>query len=91
MVRSPGHGADPADDLWGERSDIGRLSTRVPGLGKADGKLDVGSALLNDSADKDVAELGKRVQDQWKYWGEELATAPKDFFAIGCGWKKRAP
>ncbi len=77
----------PDEDPWGQRSDIGRLSTRVPGLGKSDGKIEVGGSWLSDSSDKDVSELGKRVQDQWKYWGDELANAPKDFFSIGCGWK----
>ncbi len=78
---------DPKDP-WGERGDIGRLSTRVPGLGKPDGRIDANSAWMIEAGktDKDVAELAKRVQDQWKYWGEELANAPDGFFAKGCGW-----
>jgi len=60
----------------------------VPGLGKADGRIDLDSKWMNEAAkaDKDVAELQKRARDQWTYWGEELKNAPKDFFAKGCGW-----
>ena len=78
---------DPKD-LWGERTDIGRLSTRVPGLGKADGRIEIAGSWMIDAGanDKDVAELAKRAANQWKYWGEEIAAAPTDFFAKGCGW-----
>ncbi|MCB9738522.1 MAG: hypothetical protein H6747_04575 [Deltaproteobacteria bacterium] len=84
----PGLVPTAADDPWGERTDIGRLSTRVPGLGKPDGAIDLLGAAMQATAanDPDVAEFAKRAGDQWKYWGEELANAPKDFFAKGCGW-----
>ena len=77
-----------ADDPWGERSSIGRLSTRVPGLGRPDGRIDLDGTWMADVAaeDADVADLALRASDQWKHWGEALAAAPKDFFALGCGW-----
>ncbi len=84
----PGMVPTPEDDPWGERTDIGRLSTRIPGLGKPDGRVELQGAAMQAAAanDADVAEFAKRAGDQWKYWGEELANAPKDFFAKGCGW-----
>lgn len=83
---------DPTD-RWAERTDIHRLATRVPGLGQGDGRLDLQSPWMQQAAanDKDIAELAKRAQDQWKYWAEELKAAPKDFFAQGCGWPASPP
>ena len=77
-----------SEDKWAERHDIKRLATRVPGLGKPDGRIDLDGVAMKAAAvnDKDVAELAKRAKDQWTYWAEELSNAPKDFFAKGCGW-----
>ena len=75
-----------ATDRWAEVS--GRLSTRVPGLGNAEGRIDLDSTWMKAAAaaDPDVAELAERAADWWTFWYEALATAPKDFFAKGCGW-----
>ena len=76
------------EDPWGERHDIGRLSTRVPGLGFGDGALDLEGSWMVEAgaADPDVADFALRASDWWKYWFEALAEAPKGFFATGCGW-----
>lgn len=81
---------DPSD-LWGERSPIGRLSTRIPGLGKADGRIDLDGAAMATAAaaDPDVAAFVKRAKDFWPTWAQELADAPADFFAKGCGWARQ--
>lgn len=79
---------DPVGDPWAERTDIGRLSTRVPGLGTPTGSIDLtGEAMTAAAAtDPDVADFATRAQDQWVYWGQALAEADDDFFAQGCGW-----
>ena len=76
------------DDRFAERHSIGRLSTRVPGLGTATGGVDIAGEAIKStgSTDKDVADFALRASDQWKYWGRTLAASPADFFAKGCGW-----
>ena len=78
---------DP-DDPWAERHDIGRLSTRVPGLGNATGTLDLdGDAMAAAAAvDPDVADFAERASDWQSYWFQAYAEADPDFFAQGCGW-----
>ncbi len=79
---------DPDEDPWAERTDINRLSTRVPGLGNAEGLIDIESVWMREAgqSDPEVADFALRASDQWKYWGQELQAAPSDFFDIGCGW-----
>lgn len=78
---------DPTD-LWGERTDIGRLSTRVPGLGKPDGRIDLDSPAMAAAVaqDPEVATFALAARDMWKAFGRTLAGRPEDFFAKGCGW-----
>jgi len=77
-----------AADPWGEKGTIDRLSTRVPGLGNAQGLVDWDSQWMVDAAatDPDVADLAERASDWWKFWMDTFRAAPKDFFAQGCGW-----
>lgn len=77
-----------ADDPWGEAPQVPRLSTRVPGLGSADGRIDIESAWMSDAAaaDPDIADFAERAGDFWGSWADALVSAPKDFFARGCGW-----
>lgn len=79
---------DP-DDPWGERHDIGRLSTRVPGLGRPDGTLDLDSPEMAAAAadDADVADFVERARDWRTAWAEAFAASDPDFFAVGCGWE----
>ncbi len=76
------------DDPWAEAPDAGRLSTRVPGLGNAEGRIDLDSewmlAAVGDDAD--VADFVERAGDFWGTWFAELEAADDDFFAHGCGW-----
>jgi hypothetical protein len=78
---------DP-EDRWAERHDIGRLSTRIPGLGRPDGTIDLAGQAMIDAAAKDeeVADFSARAADWWVAWAAELAEADPDFFAEGCGW-----
>jgi hypothetical protein len=76
------------EDRWGEHSDIGRLSSRIPGLGNAEGKLDLDSEWMQQAAeeDPDVADFVYRANDWQATWLEEYANAPDDYWDIGCGW-----
>ena len=75
-------------DRWGEQSDIGRLSNRIPGLGNAEGKLDLDSEWMQAAAeaDPDVADFIYRAEDWQATWLEEYANAPDTYWDIGCGW-----
>ena len=77
-----------SDDPWGEAADFPRLSTRVPGLGNAEGRIDLESEWMQQAAedDSDVADFALRATDWGAYWIQALAEAPDDFFSIGCGW-----
>ncbi len=79
--------ADPSD-LWAEGASVHRLSTRVPGLGTATGRIDLAGACMTKAAaaDVDVADFVLRAGDFWKYWFAESAAGGKDYFARGCGW-----
>lgn len=76
------------DDPWAEGEDMHRLSTRVPGLGKPDGLIDLDSRWMRaaEAADEEVADFAKRARDQWKFWVEEVEAAGDDLYARGCGW-----
>jgi len=79
--------ADP-DDRWAEGDDVARLSTRIPGLGNAEGRIDLdGEAMLAAAdADADVADFVVRANDFWPTWLDELDAAGADLWERGCGW-----
>jgi hypothetical protein len=76
------------EDPFGEVAGFPRLSTRLPGLGQPDGRLDLeGEALASAAAtDPDIANFVPRAKDFWRTWAAEVGGAPDDFFARGCGW-----
>jgi hypothetical protein len=77
------------DDPWGEREGFQRLSTRVPGLGNPDGRIDIESSWMVAAAavDTDIADFVERADDFWATWFDEFTGADDDFFAVGCGWQ----
>ena len=79
---------DGEDDPWAEGGAVSRLSTRVPGLGTATGRIDpVGTDMARaGESDPDVADFAARTQDFWGYWSEAYEAAGDDMFARGCGW-----
>jgi hypothetical protein len=81
---SPGNAAD----RWAEGPAVRRLSTRVPGLGNATGRIDLDAAWMTDAAsrDADLADLVTRARDFWGTWFEEVRNTPGDAIALGCGW-----
>jgi hypothetical protein len=76
------------DDPWGEESEIGRLSSRVPGLGQPDGRIDLEGQVMQDAMalDPDVADFVNRANNWYPTWAEELEAAGDDMWAVGCGW-----
>ncbi len=79
---------DPEQDPWAETAGYPRLSTRVPGLGNAEGLIDLSSEWMHEAEaqDPDVADFAMRARDQWRYWGQELKAAGEDLYERGCGW-----
>jgi hypothetical protein len=79
--------SDPSD-AWAERPGVHRLSTRVPGLGNAEGLIDPTAAWMQAAAaaDPELADFVARTQDFLGLWLEELQAAGDDLFARGCGW-----
>jgi hypothetical protein len=75
-------------DLWGEGPGVHRMSAKIPGLGKADGKIDpAGAAMaLAASQDAEIADFAARARDFWASWLDENSKAGPDYFKAGCGW-----
>ncbi len=85
----PGLGpTDDVLDVWAEGPEVPRLSTRIPGLGGPEGRIDPLSKAMSDAAatDADVADFVARTQDFWGLWSEAYAAAGDDLFERGCGW-----
>ncbi len=80
---------DREADMWAEGPDVSRLSTRVPGLGTADGLVALETDFMRAAAalDADVADFALRASDWRQYWFDLLRTVDPDFFAIGCDWE----
>lgn len=84
----PGLRPMDAEDRWAESDGVLRLSTRIPGLGDEEGRIDLeGPWMITAAAqDRDVEDFVRRAQDFWGTWLAELQGAEEDFFARGCGW-----
>ncbi len=84
----PGLTPTSAADPWAESTGIHRLSTRVPGLGKADGRIDPAGPWMTEAAslDAEVADFAERAQNFWPTWLAELGAVQGDVYALGCGW-----
>ncbi len=79
--------ADKAD-AWAEGSGVHRMSSKIPGLGTATGRIDLESAAMTAaaSADPEIADFVTRAKDFWTYWMAENDKAGTGYFALGCGW-----
>lgn len=77
-----------ASDPWAEHSAIHRLSTRVPGLGTASGRIDLDGVAMQQAAaqDPEVADLVARAKNFWPAWTAESELQGPDYFTRGCGW-----
>ena len=75
------------DDPWAEGDDVTRLSTRIPGLGNAAGRIDLNGAAMNAAAaDPDVADFQARANDWYATWAAELEANEDFMWPVGCGW-----
>ncbi|TNE85306.1 MAG: hypothetical protein EP330_25960 [Deltaproteobacteria bacterium] len=76
------------EDTWAEGDDVTRLSGRIPGLGNAEGRIDLNGEAMNAAAaeDADVADFQERANDWYDTWIAEVNDRPDDFWAQGCGW-----
>ena len=79
---------DADADPWAEAEDVPRLSSRIPGLGNPDGRIDLNGPAMNEaaSADADVADFQVRANDWLETWLEEEEAAGDDMWTRGCGW-----
>ncbi len=79
---------DDSADPWAESAGVSRLSTRVPGLGNAEGRIDLQSdAMLAAAADDpDINDFVVRANDWYATWSAELEAAGDDLWERGCGW-----
>lgn len=77
-----------SDDRWAQGSDVHRLSTKIPGLGNATGRIDLESLWMKESErnDPEIADFAMRARNQWDYWFEEIMKAGDDLYKRGCGW-----
>ncbi len=80
-------GADP----WGEGEGVTRLSTRIPGLGNAQGLIDLDGAAMAAAADSDadVADFVLRANDWYATWSAAVEAAGDSMWPVGCGWEER--
>jgi len=75
-------------DPWAEGDEVSRLSTRLPGLGSANGRIDLDSPSMIEAAaaDPDIDDFVVRAKDWYATWSEELELAGDDLWERGCGW-----
>ena len=75
-------------DPWAEGDNVSRLSTRIPGLGNSEGRIDLdGEAMAAAAAaDEDVADFVWRANDWYATWSDELEANQDFMWEVGCGW-----
>lgn len=73
------------DEYWGKQANINRLSVKVPGLGNAEGKININSLWMTKAAnaDTDVADMVRRIKDPIKTYFQQLATHQEEL-SHGC-------
>ncbi len=78
-----------ATDRWAQGANVKRLSTRIPGLGNPQGRIDLDAAWMKEAAtaDVEVADFVARAKNFWDAWFKAYNAAGKDLYARGCGWK----
>lgn len=61
------------DEYWGKK-DVYRLSTKVPGLGNATGRININSDAMKKAVkvDKDVADLVRRIKDPFGTYYQQI-------------------
>jgi hypothetical protein len=59
---------NPAEDYWGEGENVARISTKVPGLGRPNGKFDRKQLAKLAQNDQDLKNLLKRLRLPISFW-----------------------
>lgn len=83
---------DPAD-VWGEGENVRRLSTKLPGLGNATGRIDLEADWMLDAArrDPEIADFVYRAEHFTSSWLQEISRVggvdEEKVYAEGCGWE----
>jgi len=79
---------DAEVDPWAEGEGVTRLSTRIPGLGNPDGRIDLNGPAMNAAAavDEDVADFQYRANNWTETWGAEQEANREFMWQVGCGW-----
>jgi hypothetical protein len=80
--------SDAGKDRWAEGTGIRRLSAKVPGLGRPDGRIDLEGEAMRAAAkvDPEIADFVIRAGNFWATWSDELNAAGSDLYQRGCGW-----
>lgn len=86
----PGLRPMASGDPWAEAGDVGRLATRIPGLGRPAGThapLDGEEMTAAAAADPDVQDFTTRAEDWLGTWLAEVEASGGDaMWEQGCGW-----
>ena len=79
---------EDAADRWAEAPTVHRLSTKVPGLGNATGRIDPTADWMSAAAraDPEIADFVMRTQHFLTAWAQAYHDAGPQAFAHGCGW-----
>ena len=85
----PGFLPMPDADTWAEGEEVSRLATRIPGLGRPDGRhAPLDGPIMQEAADADpdVASFVAHASDWYAMWLEDVENAGDDMWERGCGW-----
>lgn len=79
---------DGEADPWAEGENVNRLSSRIPGLGNAQGLIDLNGPAMAAAAkrDADIADFVRRANDWYPTWAAEFVAAGDSMWRVGCGW-----
>jgi hypothetical protein len=75
------------DDPWAEDPGVYRLSTQIPGLGNAQGLIDLDGEAMDMAAleNADIEDFVYRAENWYSTWFDEYMSSD-DMWATGCGW-----
>ncbi|MBZ0272822.1 hypothetical protein K8I61_12360 [bacterium] len=77
------------DDPFAENPDVSRLATKIPGLGRADGRIDLDGDCTKQAAqeDTDVADFVRHAKNPIAFYIRDFLDFGAESFESGCGWE----